>query len=296
LAERRGMNAYSALEELVSSNSVKLVLADLVIDEYERNKESVAKKTAQRLSQEFKQVKAVVNEFAGEKQGATIDVLNDINARLPLLTEANYATIHRVERLIESAVVTPVSEHSKIAAIQRGLEKRAPFHINKNSVADAVIIEQFFEFMSSLNRSCDTSIFVTHNHNDFSSKDHRKPHSDFDEIFSFSNSLYFNNLTPAIDHIDPDLLAEVEFEHDFSEETRGLREILDSMDELVDKVWYNRHQNRIWLIENGEIEIVPEGTERYGSDVIHDHILQGAIKSAERIEEKYEDTGPWSDS
>ncbi|MBE0407567.1 MULTISPECIES: PIN domain-containing protein [Gammaproteobacteria] len=293
--KRNDLPLVSALEELVSSNSVKLVLADLVIDEYERNKESVAKKTAQRLSQEFKQVKAVVNEFAGEKQGATIDVLNDINARLPLLTEANYATIHRVERLIESAVVTPVSERSKIAAIQRGLEKRAPFHINKNSVADAVIIEQFFEFMSSLNRSCDTCIFVTHNHNDFSSKDHRKPHSDFDEIFSFSNSLYFNNLTPAIDHIDPDLLAEVEFEHDFSEETRGLREILDSMDELVDKVWYNRHQNRIWLIENGEIEIVPEGTERYGSDVIHDHILQGAIKSAERIEEKYEDTGPWSD-
>jgi hypothetical protein len=67
------------------------------------------------------------------------------------------------------------------------------------------------------------------------------------------------------------------------------------MDELVDKVWYNRHQNRMWRIEHGEIEIVPEGTERYGSNVIHEHILEGAIKSAERVEEKYEDTGPWSD-
>lgn len=293
--KRSDLPLVSALEELVNSSKVKLVLADLVVEEYERNKESVAKKTAQRLSQEFKQVKAVVNEFGGEKQAATIDVLNDINARLPLLTDANYATIHRVERLIESAVMTSISERSKIAAVQRGLEKRAPFHISKNSVADAVIIEQFFEFLSGLDGSYDTCIFVTHNHNDFSSKDHRKPHSDFDEIFSISNSYYFNNLASAIDYIDPGLLAEVEFEHDYSEETRELREILDSMDELVDKIWYNRHQNRMWRIEHGEIEIVPEGTERYGSDVIHEHILEDAIKSAERVEEKYEDTGPWSD-
>ncbi len=43
--KRSDLPLVSALEELVSSNSVKLVLADLVIDEYERNKESVAKKT-----------------------------------------------------------------------------------------------------------------------------------------------------------------------------------------------------------------------------------------------------------
>lgn len=293
--KRSDLPLVSALEVLLSSNNVKLVLADLVVEEYERNKDSVAKKTTQRLSQEFKQVKAVVNEFAGDKQASTITVLNDINARLPLLTEASYSTIRRVESLIKSAVITAVSERSKIAAIHRGLEHKAPFHISKNSVADAVIIEQFFEFMCSLNSSDDTCIFITHNHNDFSSKDHRKPHSDFDEIFSSSHSFYFNSLVPAINHIDSGLLSEVEFEHDFSEETRGLREILDSMDELVDKVWFNRHQNLMRLIENGRIKIVLEGTERYDSNIIHENIFQGAIKSAERIEEKYEDIGPWSD-
>lgn len=293
--KRSDLPLVSALEELVVSNRVKLVLVDLVVEEYERNKESVAKKTAQRLSQEFKQVKAVVYEFAGEKQAETMEVLNDINARLPLLTEANYATIYRVERLIKSAEIVPISDRSKVAAVQRGIEKRAPFHSSKNSVADAAIIEQFFEFVSSLNNNDDTCCFVTHNHNDFSSKDHRMPHADFDEIFSISNSLYFNNLASAIDYIEPDSLADLEFEHDFTEETRGLREILDAMDELVDKVWYNRHQNLMWGIEHGEIEVISEGTERYGSDVIHDHILEGAIKSAARVEAKYEDTGPWSD-
>ncbi|GAF55080.1 hypothetical protein JCM18901_698 [Psychrobacter sp. JCM 18901] len=63
----------------------------------------MANKTAKRLSQEFKQVKAIISEFADKDRAQTIDVLNDINARLPLLTAANYATIFRVEKLIESA-------------------------------------------------------------------------------------------------------------------------------------------------------------------------------------------------
>lgn len=46
-----------------------------------------------------------------------------------ILTDANYATINRVERLIESAEKISISERSKIAAIQRGLDKKAPFHI-----------------------------------------------------------------------------------------------------------------------------------------------------------------------
>lgn len=140
----------SALEELVNSNVVTLVVPDLVIAEYERNKEDVANKTTKRLSQEFKKVKAVVSEFAGENQASTLEVLDDINARLPLLTDANYVTINRVEKLIDSANKISISERSKMAAVQRALDKKAPFHINKNSVADAVIIEQFSEFSDSL--------------------------------------------------------------------------------------------------------------------------------------------------
>ena len=67
------------------------------------------------------------------------------------------------------------------------------------------------------------------------------------------------------------------------------------MDELVDKVWYNRHQNRMWGIEQGNIKVVPEGTKQYGGGVIHENILNGALESAQRVENKYEDVGPWSD-
>ncbi len=292
--KKQDLPLVSALEELVCAGVIKLVVTDIVAEEYDRNKEDVANKTAKRLSQEFKQVKAVVSEFADEKRAETIEVLNDIHARLPLLTDANYVTIHRVEKLIQSAEKISISERSKVAAVQRGLDKKAPFHICKNSVADAVIIEQFYEFSQGVD-SADSCFFITHNHNDFSANDHRKPHPDFEEIFSNENVCYFNNLASAINLIDEDCLAGIKFEYDYTEETRGLRDILDAMDEIVDKVWYNRHQYLMWQIENGEIEIIPEGTQRYGNDVIHEDILKGAKESAKRVEETYEDVGPWSD-
>lgn len=285
----------SALEELCRGEIIKLIIADLVFIEYERNKESVANKAKQRLTQEFKQVHKIVKELANEQQEETLEVLNDISSRLPLLTDVSYSVIHRVEELMRSAIQVNISERSKIAAIQRALSKKAPFHQNKNSIADALLVEQFFEFMTTHDNEENYFLFITHNHNDFSAKDHRKPHEDFDDIFSSNNAFYFNNLLPALNHIDEDVVSTIEFEHDYTEETRGLREILDAMDELVDKIWYNRHQNRMYFLEKGDIEIVPSGTKRYGNNVIHEDVLQRAIEAAQKVEEKYEDVGPWSD-
>lgn len=285
----------SALESLVSSELVKLVISDLVIEEFERNKDDVADKTRKRLSYEFKQVKSVISQFGGDEKEKAIEILDDVNTRLPLLSEANYATISRVENLIKESLQINVSDKTKILAVQRGLDKRAPFHINKNSVADAIIIEQFSEYVTSNDSDGNEFIFITHNHNDFSAKDHRQPHDDFLDIFNKNNVHYCNNVSSAISLVDDDYLSDIQFEYDFTEETRGLSEILNSMDELVDKIWINRHFNREYGIENGDIRIVPDETKEHGNGVIHESIWEGAQKAAQQVIEKYEDTGPWDD-
>ena len=45
-------------------------------------------------------------------------------------------------------------------------------------------------------------------------------------------------------------------EHDWAQEPRRLAEILEAIDELVTKVWYNRHQVTRERIEEGKIKIV----------------------------------------
>lgn len=58
---------------------------------------------------------------------------------------------------------------------------------------------------------------------------------------------------------------------------------MSAMDELFDKVWYNRHMNMMYHLDNGDIEVVPAGTKRYGNDVIHEDILGQAEIAAQRV-------------
>lgn len=294
-SQKAELPMLTALEHLIQDGSLAILLPDLVRIEYERNKERVIDATRKRVSGEFRVVKGIIESFGGDQRQAALDVLDDVNHRLPILSEATQSTVNRVLKLFESAVDISISNTAKIRAAERAIAKKAPFHKQKNSVADAVLAEAFREYREAHASDYETFRFVTHNVTDFSGKDHRKPHEDFSDIFDGEHSLFFNSTSAAVE----DLLDLEEFNDEYGfaweDETRGLQEIISAMDELFDKVWYNRHMNLMWEIENGDVEIIPTGTKRYGNDVIHEDILAGAKLAAQKVRDKYADTGPWSD-
>lgn len=295
LASKKGeMRALAAIEYLVEQGVITILLPALVQEEFERNKERVADQTRRRLSQECKLVKEVLASFGGEGKQQAIAAIDDVNHRLPILSEANHMTIARVEALFANAIVVPTSDTAMLRAAQRAIAKTAPFHKDKNSVADAVLMEIFDEFRKAAWADYESFRFVTVNHHDFSDIDHRKPHPDFAEIFDDGRSQFF--ITPnaaLLDLADP---GEVDFEtgYGWEEETRGLLEILEAMDELTDKVWYNRHCNRAYRIEKGETKLIPDGA-RAANNEIHEGVWRGALAAAKAVEDKYVDTGPWTD-
>jgi hypothetical protein len=279
-SQKAELPMLTALEHLVEDGVIKLLVPQLVREEFERNKDRVIETTRKRITSEIRVVKGVLESFGGDGKVAALDAIDDINHRLPILSEATQATVNRVTKLFDLAFQVPISDAAKIKAAERAIEKRAPFHKQKNSVADAVLAEAFDEFRIEQAANFESFRFVTHNVTDFSGKDHRLPHEDFAEIFDGKITLYFNTTKPAIE----DLLDLEEFHYEnewaWEDRTRGLQEILEAMDEMVDKVWYSRHmydleesKNRTW----------------------HDQVVSEGLASAERIRQKYEDTGPWSD-
>ena len=103
--------------------------------------------------------------------------------------------------------------------------------------------------------------FVTHNKADFSSDaDHRMPHADLADIFSRSKSRYYINLPEVLRRVAPSLVSDILVEQSWSQEPRGLTEILEAEDVLFHQAWYNRHWNMRIGIQQGEIKVVEKET------------------------------------
>ena len=64
----------------------------------------------------------------------------------------------------------------------------------------------------------------------------------------------------ALRRVQPLQFADLMIEQEWLEEPRRLTEIVDAIDELCMKVWYNRHQVRREQIEAGKIKIVEKET------------------------------------
>jgi len=126
------------------------------------------------------------------------------------------------------------------------------------------------------------------------------PHPDIAACFSRVKSLYFIALGEVLRRVQPAQFADLMIEQEWVEEPRRLPEILSSIRELTDKVWYNRHQVRREKIEYREIKVVEKETyppKDHREDTIQRDIWEGALKSAAKIEKKYglKNMGPWDD-
>ena len=184
-------------------------------------------------------------------------------------------------------------------SLQRGLDKQAPFHRGKNSVADALLIEIYGEIVADDVASTSDYCFVTTNTKDFSltDGDPRRPDAAIAGFFGSPSSCFFISLATALGTYFSDDYEDLLAELDFHEEPRNLWEITALLDKLWDQVWYNRHKNLEHQIGVGEVEVVDEYQPEAHQRTVVRSVWEGAQASARRVEQKYgpDDLGPWDD-
>lgn len=103
--------------------------------------------------------------------------------------------------------------------------------------------------------------------------------------FAEKDKVYLN-LTHRLDNFlsDMDNFKDVVLNKSYLLEERSGEEISETIEELIEKVWYNRHQVLKYKVENG--------IER-----VHPEIWKGALTSAKKVENKFglENLGPYDD-
>jgi hypothetical protein len=279
------------LEELIRQKCVGLILPSPILKEFARNKTRVVEECGQSLSSVLKRVKDLVDKVGDPKRKRLVlDHLNDIES------------VARIEALFKTATILEISDEAKLRAAQRALDGRAPFHRQKNSMSDAVLIEMYADLVGNPATKGDRFAFVTHNTKDFSATNtnNKLPHPEIAGCFSRIKSLYFTSLGEALRRVAPTLVTDMMIEEEWTEEPRRLKEILDAMDLLFHQVWYTRHMNLRYMVETGRTKIVEKETfpvKDHRKRPIQRDVWEGALKAAARVEKEYglENLGPWSD-
>jgi hypothetical protein len=299
----RHQPTLAALEQMVEAKEVSLILPRQSVNEFARNKDRIIRDSGKSLSSTFKRVKEAVRQFGqAEGRDSALASLDDVDHRITILGEAVHESIRRIEKLFAASTVVETGNDVKLRAAQRAVDKRAPFHRDKNSIGDAILIEIYRNALSECSESVEYA-FVTHNKHDFSNMaaDERTPHPDLADMFSEKNSAYSIAVGEVLNKYAPEWMEEVKWEFEFREEPRLLSEIMEAEHLLFRQVWYNRHWNLRASIESGKHKVVPEAEwrkhpKRHQKMTI-DTVWERALAAAKRTEEEIgsEDLGPWSD-
>ncbi|SUX48778.1 PIN domain-containing protein [Chryseobacterium indoltheticum] len=282
----------SLLEEFLQNGEIELIVPEIVIDEFSRNKERIIIDAGKSMSSHFKTVKNLVEEHSDKDFKETIlTQLNNIDKKIPILGESVSSSISRIEKLLNESEILEVTNDIKLSATQRAIEKLAPFHNSKNSIGDSIIIETLNDYKIKNSVQEFAIIFITHNTNDFSVKTGNKKdsHEDFATIFDSKKCQYYINLPEALNSINPILVEEFDFTNNWEFEFREWSEILEAEEELRLKIWYNRHKFSEHQIETGKIKIIKreEFDIKNSQTTIVDDIWEEALKSAKKVEDKF---------
>ena len=292
------------IEEMVKTGLVTILVPRVVLDEFRNNRDRIAQQSAKSLSAHFRLVKDAVGRIGGNKRRLNVVLahLDDVNQKIPIMGGSVGTVLDRIEKLLNGSQLIEVSEPILLRAAQRAIKKQAPFHGDRNCIADAIIIETYAECVRGKATTGMRFAFVTHNKNDFSvqSGNQKMPHPDVAALFSRIKSLYFINLPEALRRVEPSLVTDMMLEQSWTQEPRGLTEILQAEDLLFHQVWYNRHWGLRIGVQEGRIKVVEKATypRRPGTpETIQRDVWKMALKAAARVERRYgkKNLGPWDD-
>lgn len=289
LSKRRdGRRWILALQELVQQGDVELMVPQVVIDEYERNRQRIETSMTSSVAQRFKAIKQDLDDYGADADAAK--VIEDLARHTPLIGAMTTRNFDDVLTLLKGGRHLEPTDAEQLNVVARGLAKQAPFHRSRNSVADALLAE-LYSRAAQAGSSDDPYAFVTTNSDDFSSAtgDKREPHPDLAELFAGEHSSYWlgvDGLNDVLLESFGDEIRELFAETEFDEEPRRLGNILAAEQEMFDRVWYHRSLQSETRLEAD------------GDQAQLDYLRSVAEPGRSRVESVYTEAGqlgPYSD-
>lgn len=210
------------IKEELEKDYLKLLLPELVIEEWNRHKNDTVKKGTlsffkDTLSSIERLVKIVGEEvetpfilFDSSEQDDTLCLLRDkFKLKKEQVEKAVQTNIGIVEEIFKhrNTILIKDSNQVRLLASDLAINKKAPF-IKKNSFADAIIILSFITYVKSNN--IEGAKFISYNTEDFCKKENKKKelHPDLVGFFDDTKSEFYKILGEALNTIEENIASE----------------------------------------------------------------------------------------
>jgi hypothetical protein len=256
LAKRRdGQKLIHALGQVIMDGDVELLVPDLVIEEFNRNRERIEQSMTTSVADRFRLLQKDLEALSADWHRPGFDAINALAYEMPLIGAMATRNFRDILELLNGGRTLEPGDVEREGVVRRGLAKQAPFHRHKNSVADAMLIEMY---TSAIHEGTgDTFCFITSNSDDFSAEkgDRRLPHPDIGALFTEPTSRYYyavDGIQAALADFDGEEFEEILDMSDFQENPRTLTEILEAEQEFFDRCWYLHSRYLTDRYESGE--------------------------------------------
>ena len=214
-----------SLKKLIDSGDIINLTNEIIIEEWQRNKEN-AKKLIEKHKKTFQgnkgSVKNIKKYLESDDKNNLEEIFNKYSENIQKVIQDNERHINEVEELlINKSTKIEIPDKVKVIAAERAIKKLAPFKGDKsNSMADAVILLGSIKYLKEISRRPSweegednffifpESIFVTNNKGDFANPDNEsEAHEELKPLFDEVQMKYEMNIGKIINKAHADLIA-----------------------------------------------------------------------------------------
>ncbi|MBE7635183.1 DUF4935 domain-containing protein [Tenacibaculum finnmarkense genomovar ulcerans] len=212
------------IKKELDKGNLRLILPNIVIDEWNRHKNDTVKKGVLIFFKEtlhsLKRLSKLVGEeleepfwaFLSEKkeEGENFKgLISKFESKKEQIEKSIKSNIETVETIFKhsNTIVVEETDIIKLKASDLAISKKAPF-IKKNSFADAIIVLSFIEYVKENN--IEGAKFISYNTDDFCKKENGKTelHPDLIPFFKDTNSEFYKIVGEVLNTIKENIVSE----------------------------------------------------------------------------------------
>jgi len=194
---------FVKLKQGKETEEFTVLVNDVVIKEWHRNKEKTITSLADSIKIEYKAAKSLANHLSGEAKTKLHESLAEYMEKLPEFEKQLTGSIVWKNLCFHVKFLT--QEEQKLYVANLAIEKQPPFQNNKNNFNDALNYRSFCEFTEGSFPHQYDLIYVSNNPDDFIDKHTKHVHGSITEGLSYMSIKNVTDLGEAL-QLAPELI------------------------------------------------------------------------------------------